>query len=366
MIARLFVAAALLAGTAGTAAGAQQAAPAATSPPRPVWTVDTLPKPAPLTAETNKQPNRYKTDLNFFKLPPGRTMGSTSAVGVDSKGHIWIADRCGANNCANSPLDPIMEFDAQGNFIKAFGGGLTVFPHGFWIDAKDNIWLTDARAANGKGATVMKFSPDGKLLMTLGKPGVQGKGTDTFTEPNAVIVAKNGDIFVSDGHEADRGVARILKYDASGKFLMQWGQPGKGPNDLEVPHALAMDSKGLLYVGDRWNNRVVVYTQDGKLVKSWFQFGRPSGLFIDKNDILYSADSESRRPVGYGYNPGWQRGIRIGSVKDGKVTAFIPDTDPNPDGGATSNAEGITVDRNGVIYGAQVKERLVARHVPVK
>ncbi len=361
---RLFVAAALL---AGTAAVAQQAA---TTPPRPVWTVDTLPKPAPLTAETNKQPNGYRSDLNFFKLPPGRVMGSTSAVGVDSKGHIWIAERCGANNCATSNIDPIMEFDENGNFIKAFGGGLTVFPHGFFIDAKDNIWLTDARAVSGqnggKGATVMKFSPDGKLLMTLGKPGVQGKGTDVFTEPNAVLVAKNGDIFVSDGHEADRGVARILKYNAKGKYLMQWGQPGQQQGDLEVPHALAMDSKGLLYVGDRWNNRVQVYTQNGKLLNSWFQFGRPSGLFIDKNDMLYSADSESRRPVGYGYNPGWQRGIRIGSVKDGKVTAFIPDTDPDPDKGATSNAEGITVDRNGVIYGAQVKERLVARHVPVK
>ncbi|WP_164155423.1 peptidyl-alpha-hydroxyglycine alpha-amidating lyase family protein [Sandarakinorhabdus rubra] len=360
---RLIAAVSLL--LAGTATLAQQAA-APSQPQRPVWTVDTLPKPAPLTAETNKQPNPYATDIGFFKLPPGRVMGSTSAVGVDSKGHIWITDRCGANSCAGSPLDPIMEFDEKGNFIKAFGGGLTVFPHGFYIDAKDNIWLTDARASGGKGATVMKFSPDGKLLMTLGKPGVQGKGTDVFTEPNAVIVAKNGTIFVADGHEADRGLARILKFDRNGKFLMQWGQPGKGQGDLEVPHALAMDSKGLLYVGDRWNNRVQVYTQNGKLLNSWTQFGRPSGLFIDRNDILYSADSESRRPVGYGYNPGWQRGIRIGSVKDGKVTAFIPDPEPEPDKYATSDAEGITVDRNGVIYGAQVKERLVARHVRVK
>jgi sugar lactone lactonase YvrE len=119
-------------------------------------------------------------------------------------------------------------------------------------------------------------------------------------------------------------------------------------------------------VGDRWNNRVQVYTQKGKLLNSWTQFGRPSGLFIDQNDIMYSGDSESRRPVGYGYNPGWQRGIRIGSVKDGKVTAFIPDPDPNPDGGATSGAEGLWVDKAGVIYGAQVKERTVARHIRVK
>ena len=343
---------------AGSAAVAQQA--------RPPWTVETLPQPAPLTAQTNKQPNPYRSEYGHLKLPPGRVMGSTSAVAADSKGHVWVAERCGANNCATSAIDPIMEFDAAGNFIKAFGGGLTVFPHGFFIDSADNVWLTDARAAVGKGATVLKFSPDGKLLLTLGKPGVQGKGTDVFTEPNAVIVARNGDIFVADGHEADRGVARIVKYNKNGKFLMQWGQPGKGQADLEVPHALAMDSKGLLYVGDRWNNRVQVYTPKGKLLRSWSQFGRPSGLFIDANDIMYSGDSESRRPVGYGYNPGWQRGIRIGSVKDGKVTEFIPDPDGEPDKGATSGAEGLWVDKAGIIYGAQVKERTIVRHLRMK
>ena len=345
----------------GSAVAAQPAAA-----PRPVWTVATLPKPAPLTAETNKQPNPYRSEYGFLRLPPGRVMGSTSAVAVDSKGHVWVAERCGANSCATSAIDPIMEFDAQGVFLKAFGGGLSVFPHGFFIDAADNIWLTDARAVAGKGATVLKFSPEGKLLLTLGKPGVQGKGTDVFTEPNAVIVAKNGDIFVADGHEADRGVARIVKFDRTGKYRMQWGQPGQKPGDLEVPHTLAMDSKGRLYVGDRWNNRVQVYSQKGKLLKSWTQFGRPSGLFIDANDMLYSGDSESRTPVGYGYNPGWQRGIRIGSVKDGKVTAFIPDPDPAPDAGATSGPEGLWVDKAGVIYGAQVKERTLVRHIRVK
>ena len=351
---RTILAALLLAGNAA----AQQ--------DRPVWTAQTLPQPGPLTAETNKQPNPYRSEYGFLRLPPGRVMGSTSAVAVDSKGHVWVAERCGANSCAASAIDPIMEFDAAGVFLKSFGGGLTVFPHGFTIDAADNIWLTDAKAVSGKGATVLKFSPDGKLLLTLGKPGVQGKGTDVFTEPNAVVVAKNGDIFVGDGHEADRGVARIVKFDRTGKFLMQWGQPGKKQGDLEVPHALALDSKGLLYVGDRWNNRVQVYTQKGKLLKSWPQFGRPSGLFIDANDMLYSGDSESRIPAGYGYNPGWKRGIRIGSVKDGKVTAFIPDPDAEPDKGATSGAEGIWVDKAGVIHGAQVKERTVVRHMRVK
>ena len=113
------------------------------------WTLENLPAPAPTDSATNRQPNPYVAEADFLKMPPGRTMGSTSAVAIDSKGHIWVADRCGANSCLDSPLDPIMEFDQHGNFIKAFGAGLFVFPHGITIDSNDNIWLTDPRTAEG-------------------------------------------------------------------------------------------------------------------------------------------------------------------------------------------------------------------------
>ncbi|MFZ4690790.1 MAG: peptidyl-alpha-hydroxyglycine alpha-amidating lyase family protein [Polymorphobacter sp.] len=333
------------------------------------WTVETLPPPAPVTAASNSAPNPYRSEAGFLKLPPGRTMGSTSGVAVDSKGHIWVADRCGANSCLDSPLDPIMEFDAKGNFIQAFGRGLLVFPHGFSIDAQDNIWITDPRvgkdkAGTAKGAQVLKFSRAGKLLLALGKPGITGPGPDEFTEPSSVLVTSNGTIFVGDGHEAGLGNSRIMKFDARGKLLKAWGEHGFAPGQFDALHGLAMDSKGRLFVADRWNNRVQIYTQDGKLLDSWQQFGRPSGVYIDKQDTLYVADSESRRPVGYGYNPGWQRGIRIGSARTGKVTAFIPDPEPKPDAGATSGAEGIWVDSAGVIYGGQVKERAVMRYLP--
>lgn len=311
----------------------------------------------------NSQPNPYRTVTGFFKLPPGRTMGSTSAVATDSKGNIWIAERCGANSCADSKLDPIMQFDNKGNFIKAFGGGLLLFPHGFFIDKQDHIWITDARGVDGRGHQVFEFDRNGKRLRTLGKAGVAGDGPDVFNEPNAVTVAPDGTIFVADGHTASRGNARIVKFDAQGNFIKQWGSHGSGPGQMDVPHTLAMDSKGRLFVGDRWNSRVQIYDQDGMLIDTWSQFGRPSGLYIDKQDILYVADSESRNPPGYGHNPGWKRGIRIGSAVDGKVTAFIPDPEPEPDKGATSGAEGIWVGSNGVIYGAQVKERSVALYV---
>ena len=239
---------------------------------------------------------------------------------------------------------------------------MLLFPHGMLVDSKDHIWLTDGHSDGTKGAQVFEFDNTGKLLRTLGKAGVSAEGPDTFAEPNAVLVTKDGTIFVADGHTPYKGAARIVKFDKSGKFLKQWGGHGAGPGQLEVPHTLAMDSKGRLFVGDRWNNRIQVFDQEGKLLATWDQFGRPSGMFIDKSDVLYVADSESRNPEGYGHHPGWARGIRIGSAKTGAVTAFIRDTEPNPDKAATSGAEGVWADRDGVIYGAQVQQKTVVRY----
>jgi sugar lactone lactonase YvrE len=314
-------------------------------------------------ADPNAYPDPYTQVDNFLKLPPGRTMGSTSAVAVDHQGHIWVADRCGANDCKGSKLDPIMEFDANGNFIKAFGAGKLLFPHGLYIDKDDHIWLTDGHVGDGIGDDVLEFDRDGKVLRTLGTPGVAGDGENTFNEPNAVIVSPQGDIFVADGHTPDEGNPRVVHFDKNGKFVKFWGGHGIGLGRFEVPHALAMDSKGRLYVADRYNNRIQIFSQDGMLLDIWSQFGRPSGIYIDENDILYSTDSESRTPVEYGFHPGWGRGIRIGSVKDGVVRALILDIDPEADRHITSGGEGIWV-HDGVVYSAQVRQKAVARYVP--
>lgn len=312
-------------------------------------------------AQPNAAPNPYTTIEHWAQLPEGRTMGSTSAVDVDSKGHIWVAERCGANSCAGKDVDSILEYDASGKLLRHFGGGMLLFPHGICIDKDDNIWVTDGQGRDGKGHQVFKFSPDGKVLMTLGKAGVAGDGPDTFNAPNDVAIAPNGDIFVSDGHTPGRGNARVVKFDKNGKFIKQWGGHGSGPGEFEVPHALAFDSKGRLLVGDRANNRVQIFDQDGKFIEEMHQFGRPSGIFVDKNDILYVTDSESTDREGYGHNPGWKRGIRIGSLKDGKVVAFIPD--PSPGSGATSAAEGVAADSTGAVYGAEVGPKDVKKYV---
>jgi streptogramin lyase len=307
--------------------------------------------------EPNAQPNPYRTIADWAKLPEGRAWGSTAGVDVDSHDHIWVAERCGANSCAGSNLAPILEFDTSGKLLKSFGAGMFVFPHGIYADKDGNVWVTDGQGKDGKGHQVFKFSPDGKVLMTLGKAGVPGNGPDTFNMPSDVVVAPNGDIFVADGHGGESN-SRIVKFSKDGKFIKTWGKKGAGPGEFDIPHALALDSKGRLFVGDRNNNRIQIFDQDGNFVDQWRQFGRPSGIFIDKHDVIYVADSESNsvRP-----NPGFKRGMRIGSAKDGTVTAFIPD--PVEVATTTSAAEGVAADSKGVIYGAEVANKDLKKYV---
>ncbi len=310
----------------------------------------------------NSYPNPYRTVENWAQMPAGRTWGSLSAVDIDPDGKsVWVAERCGGNSCFGKTDPPVLKFDASGKLVKSFGAGLLIFPHGICVDRAGNVWVTDGQGRDGKGHQVFKFSPDGKVLLTLGQAGVVGDGKDTFNQPNDVAIAPNGDIFVSDGHSPQKGNARVVKFTSDGRFIMQFGRHGSGPGEFEVPHALAFDSRGRLFVGDRANNRIQIFDQDGNYITEYKQFGRPSGLYIDKNDILYVADSESTDREGYGHNPGFKRGIRIGSAADGKVTAFIPD--PSPGTGATSAAEGVAADAEGNIYGAEVGPRALKKYV---
>lgn len=317
-----------------------------------------------LRAQTdpNSAPNPYRTVENWAKLPEGRTWGQVISVDIDRDGKsIWVVERCGGTSCAKSDLSPILKFDSSGNLVKNFGAGMIVRPHGLFIDKNNNIWVTDGDGEAGKGHQVFKLSQDGKVLLTLGKAGVAGDGPDTFNKPSDVLVAPNGDIFVADGHGPDSN-ARIVKFSAAGKFIKAWGKQGSGPGEFNNPHSLAMDSKGRLFVADRGNSRVQIFDQDGKFLAEWRQFGRPSGVFIDKNDILYVADSESNSSR----NPGFRRGIRIGSVRDGKVTAFIPDPVLNPGQGLEPTngtaAEGVAADAAGNVYGAEVGPRNFKRY----
>jgi sugar lactone lactonase YvrE len=287
-------------------------------------------------AATNNLPNPYRAVENWATLPANIQWAQVISVDPDTHGNIWVFHRSEPN---------ILEFDPSGKLLKSFGTGFAQ-AHGLAIDRDGNVWVTDAQAKDAKGQQVFKFSPEGKLLMTLGKAGVAGSGPDTFNGPSDVVIAPNGDIFVADGHYGDN-TGRVVKFSKDGKFLKAWGKRGSGPGEFDEPHSIAMDSKGRVFVADRKNNRIQIFDQEGKFINQWKQFGRPSGIYISKDDTLYSTDSQSDEMT----NPGVKRGIRIGSAKDGTVKAFIPDPSTNPQ---IAQAEGVTADAKGDIYAAGV------------
>ena len=301
----------------------------------------------------------------WIELPNGRVWGSTSTVYYAGDDKIWVSERCGANgNCLDTPeIDPIMLVDQEGNILKMFGKNMIVWPHGIHVDPDGNLWIADARGdeERKKGHQVHKFSPDGELLMSLGTAGVAGQDKYVFDQPCDVAVAPNGDIFVADGHGAG-GNNRIVKYNSKGEYITEWGVTGSERGEFREPHAIALNSEGKVFVGDRYNNRVQIFDQDGKHLDYWTQFGRPSGVYIDKNDTMYVADSESN--TGYQRNPGWERGIRIGSSKTGGFTAFIPDPNNGMEPRYTSVAEGVTADEDGNVYGAEVLQRRMRKYIP--
>jgi hypothetical protein len=344
------------------------------------WAAESDPQP------TNDLPNPYHTTAPWGKPPDGKPWGALNGVAIDNDGRsVWVVSRCGANpdvppgvspytydSCSGSNAAPVMKFDAEGNLLKSFGAGMFVFPHKIYVDRAGNIWVVDDRSPNErerkktpdekpKGHTVVKFSPEGKVLMTIGRPGVAGNPPDALTEPTSIVEAPDGNLFIAEGHsgqapDAPAGtVARISKFTQDGKFIKSFGKLGSGPVEFRTPHDLAMDPAGRLYVADRGNMRIQILDQDGNFIAEWKQFSRPSGVYI-RNGLIYVADSESN---GAAPHPGWKRGIRIGSLEEGKVLYRIPD--PLELKG-TSAAEGLAVDAMGNVFGGEVGPRQLVKH----
>ncbi len=310
----------------------------------------------------------------WARLPGGREMGPPASVHVDIDGEsVWAFIRCDETSpvpvarggrfgidCMNAdgtikPHDTIYKFDSKGNVVKSFGAQMFIWPHGLHIDREGNVWATDsgadsavqtaAKAGLKVGHVVRKFSPDGKLLMTLGEPGVGGDDEYHFRSPAGVVTAPNGDIFVADGHFTNN---RIVKYSKDGKFIKAWGKTGYAPGEFQVPHCINMDKRGRLFVCDRSNARIQIFDQDGKFLARWYQFGMPSGIAFSVNDedLIYVFDSEFGQFRKSGFRAGDQdrgRAERLGEV--------LHPGSGRPPGHANGK-------RAGVRYCRQVRQRL--------
>jgi DNA-binding beta-propeller fold protein YncE len=331
----------------------------------------------PFPVHAQGLPNPYRIAEGWAQLPGGRPMGAVGKVVADPDGqHIWAVVRCErleepsrfGDECRDSKADPIVQFGPDGKVAKAFGGGLFIWPHGLDVDREGNVWVTDAVATNRipkgdkRGHIVVKFSPAGKVLLTLGTGGQEGSGPDHFTSPSDVVVAPGGDVFIADGH-GENGNNRIMRFSKDGTFVKSWGKTGWAPGEFRSIHAIAMDSRGRVFVGDRGNNRIQLFDQDGKSLSTpWTQFGKPSGIAFDRSDQIYVADSESDDVQ----NPGWEEGIRIGDAKSGWVHWFIQFPWGDPRTTAGNGAEFVAVDRDGNIYGGEPAPKRLQKYVRVR
>jgi len=333
-------------------------------------------------------PNPYRLVENWPTLPAnmnGGRWGEVIRVNVDVKGNVWIFHRCfnvvpaGSATCIGrgAANPPILEFDASGKLLKSLGAGLFAYPHGFTVDADGNLWATDvndqsailgmpAKNADGvvMGQEALKLSPDGKILMTLGKEGVAGTGQDGFDRPTGVAVGRNGDIFVSDGHAPNKsGAARVVKFSRDGRFIKEWGRKGSAPGEFDEPHDIFVGgSRGWVYVADRRNSRIQVFDQDGGFIAAWKQFGQPSSVFVGRDDTIYVGASFPDPSA----KKGELRGITIGNAIDGSLKAFIPDpTDLEPVITGTS-ASGIAADSAGSVFAADVGAHKLRKYIRVK
>lgn len=271
----------------------------------------------------------YQQVDNWAQLPAGTKWEAMSAVDIDSKGTVYVFQR--------GEPSKVMAFDSKGKFLRSWGDRTFPSAHGLRVDRQGNVWVTDRGLHQ-----VLKFTSDGTLLMALGTKGVAGDNTstDALNGPSDLVIGPNGDIFVSDGESTN---TRIVKYSKDGKFVKFWGTKGSGPGQLDVPHSIAMDSKGRLYVANRSNKRIEIFDQDGKYLDVMTNVGMPYGLYMTKDDVLYVTDGSQGK-----------EDLTIVNTKDQKILGHI---------GGLSGPHMLAVDANGAVYVAEVRGAAIKKFV---
>jgi len=272
--------------------------------------------------------SHYQAVDNWAQFPPEVTKwGSATGVDVDAQDNVYVLHR--------NPAMPVMVFDRNGKYLRSWGKGMFKTTHFLRVDRFGKVWVTDRGHMQA-----FQFSPEGKLLMTIGKQDVTGDNFshDSFNGMADLAVAKNGDIFIADGEGPN---TRVAKFASNGRFLKWWGGKGTGAGQFDVPHSIAIDSRGRVYVADRSNNRIQIFNQNGKFISQWTNFGTPWGLFI-KKDLIYVVDGTENNC------------LLIASIKDGKILEKI-------DG--LHNATAVTVDSRDNIYVGEVNGTNVRKFV---
>ncbi len=229
-------------------------------------------------------PFRYRAVIDWEQLPAGWSFVEVAGVATDSKGRVYVFNR---------GEHPVIVFDRDGRFLASWGEGIVVRAHGIFISPDDMVYLTD-----DLDHTVRKFTTDGKLLQTLGTSGqpsdtgVVGidyrtiRGGPPFHRPTNVALAADGTLLVTDGY----GNARVHRFAPAGRLLQSWGEPGRGPGQFNLPHGIDVDRDGRVYVADRENSRIQVFTPGGEFITEWTDVVRPMQVFIDKQNNVFVAE----------------------------------------------------------------------------
>ena len=269
-------------------------------------------------------------DPTWPRLPKGWTFEETAGIAVDAREHIFVFHR--------GP-HPIIEFDTEGNFVRSWGEGSYVRPHGLKFDREGNLWAVD-----DGGHVVVKLDSHGRTLMVLGRKAFPGETDENFNRPTDVAFAPNGDIYVADGY----GNSRVVQFDREGRFVRSWGKKGKAPGEFDLPHSIAVDRMGRVYVGDRTNFRIQIFSSDGKFITEWKQAGSPWGLCLTGDDFLFVCDGYANRIVKL--------------ALDGSIVGTASGPGKLP--GQLNFVHHIAVGKSGSVYVAEIKNWRAQKFAP--
>jgi DNA-binding beta-propeller fold protein YncE len=293
----------------------------------------------------------YQADDQWAKLPAGWSWTEVAAVATDARDRVYVFNR---------GEHPVMVFNRDGTFRTAWGEGLFARPHGIFIAADDAVYCTD-----DLGHSVRKFTPEGKLLLSLGVPGTPANTGATsmdyrtilragppFHYPTNLAVSSEGELYVSDGY----GNARVHKFAPDGRLLFSWGEPGNGPGQFHLPHGIAVDRQGTVYVADRENSRIQLFTSDGAYLSEWTDVARPCQVFLDQAGNVFVAE--------LGFHAGmWPGTTAPADAPGGRVSIFDRHGNVRARWGGGRNPcaagdffapHGICADSRGDIYVAEV------------